>query len=559
MTTNDQEQSASVRYEDTRELGPLPREWRSLSAAFLRQVRRDSAHPALADSLGAALSYRQVLMRAVALGRVLRRCLSEANYVGVLMPPTVPGAVSNLSLTLLGRVPVNLNYTASKEALDSSIEQCGMTHVVTSRRSLEKLKVQPKAELIYLEDIPARVNLGDKLLAGLAPFLPDLVLSSFLPGLRGNRLGEVATVIFTSGSTGDPKGVMLSHGNILSNSQGILQQVDLSPRDVVLGILPFFHSFGFTVTLWTALVLGLKAVYHFNPLDAKIIGNLAAEHGATVLAATPTFMRSYIQRCPAEQFKTLRLLIVGAEKLKPELAQEIKRRIGVEPLEGYGCTETGPVVSVNTPGRVPTTGEREIPGNRWGTVGRPLPSTRIKTVDYDTESDLSPGREGVICVKGPQVMMGYLNQPEATAKVLKDGWYSTGDLGYVDEDGFLKITDRLSRFSKVGGEMVPHQGVEAALAATGLLDDATFVVTSIPDAKRGERLIVVHTPFKESPAAVSQKLLRENVPRLWIPSADDFVAVQAIPVLGSGKVDLRAVRELAEAGAGARGRAEPVS
>jgi acyl-[acyl-carrier-protein]-phospholipid O-acyltransferase/long-chain-fatty-acid--[acyl-carrier-protein] ligase len=467
--------------------------------------------------------------------------------------------VSNLALTLLGRVPVNLNYTASKAGLDSSIEQCDMTHVVTSRRSLEKLKVEPKAKLILLEDVPARLRAGDKLLAALAPLLPDSVLNSFLPGLRGSRLGEVATVIFTSGSTGDPKGVMLSHGNILANAQGIRQQVDLSPRDVLMGILPFFHSFGFTVTLWSALVLGLKAVYHFNPLDAKIIGGLMAEHGATVLAATPTFMRSYIQRCPAEQFKTLRLLILGAEKLKPELAAEIARRIGVEPLEGYGCTETGPVVSVNTPASVPTSGGREVPGNRRGSVGRPLPSTRLKTIDDSTEQDLPAGREGLVCVKGPQIMMRYLDQPAATAQVLRDGWYCTGDLGYVDEDGFLKITDRLSRFAKIGGEMVPHQSVEAALLATGLIDEGTFVATSIPDPKRGERLVVVHTPLKVLPSEIYQRLVQQNVHRLWIPSADDFAEVNELPILGTGKLDLRAVRRIAQAESSSRSRAEPVT
>lgn len=541
-----QAETATARYDVVRPLDSFPQAWRSLSAAFLRQVRRDGAHPALADSLGTTLTYRQAFVKAVALGRVLERIVSSSPYVGVLLPPTVPAAVANIALTLQARIAVNLNYTSAGTVLNSCIEQCSMTHIISSRRALEKFKLEPKGEIIYLEDIPDQVRMTDKVVAGMSPFLPDAVLRSYLAGLRGNRLAEVGTVIFTSGSTGDPKGVLLSHGNILSNAQGIFQQVALGPSDVVLGILPLFHSFGYTVTLWTAMALGLKAVYHVSPLDAKIIGNLAAEHRATVMAATPTFMRSYLQRCPPEQFQSLRLLILGAEKLKPELAREIESKLGVTPLEGYGCTETGPVVSVNTPSEVSTTGGRTIPGNRWGTVGRPLPATLVKTVDGETGQDLPAGVEGVICVKGPQIMMGYLNRPDVTSQVLRDGWYFTGDLGYVDDDGFLRITDRLSRFAKIGGEMIPHHGVESAMMATGCVDEGTFVVTSLPDPKRGERLAVVHTQLRVSPSVICQKLIEQNVPRLWIPAPGDFVEVADLPVLGTGKLDLRAVRELAE-------------
>ena len=237
---------------------------------------------------------------------------------------------------------------------------------------------------------------------------------------------------------------------------------------MVLGILPFFHSFGFTVTLWTVLCLGKRVVYHFNPLDAKIIGTLCEKHGVTLLDGHADFMRTYLQRCEPKQFATLVHLILGAEKLKPELAREIQEKLGIEPMEGYGCTELSPVVAVNTPHEMTLPDGRTVHGNRPGTVGLPLPGTAVKTVDPETGPTSRAGREGMILVKGPQVMVGYLNRPEATAKVLKDGWYTTGDLGYVDADGFLKITDRLSRFSKIGGEMVPHMAVESAIMeATG--------------------------------------------------------------------------------------------
>jgi acyl-[acyl-carrier-protein]-phospholipid O-acyltransferase/long-chain-fatty-acid--[acyl-carrier-protein] ligase len=253
----------------------------------------------------------------------------------------------------------------------------------------------------------------------------------------------------------------------------------------------------------------------------------------------------YLQKCKPEQFKTLVHLLLGAEKLKPELAREIRQSLGFDPQEGYGCTELSPVVSVNVPTEKTLPDGRKVPGNRIGTVGLPLPGTEIRTVDPDTGADLPRGTPGMILVKGPQVMVGYLNRPEATAKVLKDGWYTTGDLGFVDEDGFLTITDRLSRFSKIGGEMVPHNGVESAiLQATGVAE-TNVAVTAIPDPKRSERLVVLYTDLGMGTDEVLQKLHQAGLPNLWIPSRDDFVKVDEIPILGTGKVDLRKLREIA--------------
>jgi acyl-[acyl-carrier-protein]-phospholipid O-acyltransferase/long-chain-fatty-acid--[acyl-carrier-protein] ligase len=379
----------------------------------------------------------------------------------------------------------------------------------------------------------------------VARLVPIPALGAFLPGLRGDHHGATATVIFTSGSTGDPKGVVLSHRNVLSNVHQVGQHVDLLPDEAVLGILPFFHSFGFTITLWTVLCLGKRVVYHINPLDAKIIGTLCEKHGVTLLAATPTYVRTYLQRCEAKQFATMVHLIVGAEKLKPELAREIQEKLRIEPMEGYGCTELSPVVSVNTTHPMTLADGRAVHGNRAGTVGLPLPGTAVQIVDPVTEAELPPGTEGMIRVSGPQVMVGYLNRPEATAKVLKDGWYTTGDLGMVDAEGFLKITDRLSRFSKIGGEMVPHLAVEAAILSVTGANEAAVAVTSLPDPKRGEQLCVVHTELGLNVDEIYRRLSAGSLPKLWIPSATNFVAVEALPILGSGKVDLRRLRELA--------------
>jgi acyl-[acyl-carrier-protein]-phospholipid O-acyltransferase/long-chain-fatty-acid--[acyl-carrier-protein] ligase len=463
-----------------------------------------------------------------------------------MVPPTVPGAVANLAVSLWGKVPINLNYSASQSVVDASIDQAGITHVITSAKVLDRFKITPKGTLILLEDIPKLVTLIDKVVAAiLARLVPRFALAPFIPGLRGDQLDDVATVIFTSGSTGDPKGVVLSQRNVLSNVQQVEEQVHLLPHEVLLGILPFFHSFGYTITIWTALCLGKKVVYHVNPIDARTIGKLCEQHKVTLLASTPSFTRFYLKSCEARQFQSLTHLILGAEKLKPELAADIKKVLGIEPMEGYGCTELSPVVAVNVPREVELKDGRKVHGNRLGTVGRPVPGTAIKTVDPDTGADLPPGSVGVIAVKGPQVMVGYLDRPDLTALAVKDGWYLTGDLGFLDADGFLKITDRISRFSKIAGEMIPHVGVESAIMEAAGVDEHHVAVTGVPDPKHGERLCVIYTDLGVSPATLHHQLASGPMPKMWIPSVRDFIHVEELPITATGKVDLRRLREIA--------------
>ncbi len=238
-------------------------------------------------------------------------------------------------------------------------------------------------------------------------------------------------------------------------------------------------------------------------------------------------------------------LILGAEKLKPELAADIKRVLNIEPMEGYGCTELSPVVAVNVPREVELKDGRRVHGNRLGTVGRPVPGTAIKTVDPATGADLPVGSLGVIAVKGPQVMVGYLNRPDLTAGAINDGWYLTGDLGYLDADGFLKITDRISRFSKVAGEMIPHVGVESAIMEATGVDEHHVAVTGVPDPKHGERLCVIYTDLGMAPAKLHHRLASGTIPKVWIPSVRDFIHVEELPITATGKVDLRRLKEIA--------------
>jgi acyl-[acyl-carrier-protein]-phospholipid O-acyltransferase/long-chain-fatty-acid--[acyl-carrier-protein] ligase len=334
---------------------------------------------------------------------------------------------------------------------------------------------------------------------------------------------------------------MLSHNNILSNIESIEQVFALTPDDRMLGILPLCHAFGFTVTLWFPLVIGCGVVYHPNPLDARAIGALAQTYQATMLVSTPTFCGLYLRQCPAEAFATLRYAVVGAEALRPALAQTFYDKYGVELLEGYGCTEMGPVVAVNVPDVV-YGGRRQL-GHKPGTVGQPLPGVVARVVHPDTGVAVPSGTEGLLLVNGPNRMLGYLGQPEQTAAVLRDGWYVTGDIAAIDRDGFIRLTDRLSRFSKIGGEMVPHRKVEAAI--NEILGAPAGVVTAIPDAHKGEALVTLYARPEIAPDDLWDRLRHTDLPRLWLPKREHVYAIEAIPTLATGKVDLQQVKRLA--------------
>jgi acyl-[acyl-carrier-protein]-phospholipid O-acyltransferase/long-chain-fatty-acid--[acyl-carrier-protein] ligase len=295
--------------------------------------------------------------------------------------------------------------------------------------------------------------------------------------------------------------------------------------------------------LWLPAVNGVGVVYHPNPLDAQVIGHLVERFSVTFLIATPTFLQAYIRRCTPESFGSLQYVLTGAEKLPERVALAFEDTFGIRPLEGYGCTECSPVVTVNGRDfRAP--GFRQVAARR-GKIGHPLPGVCVRVVDLDTGEPVAPGTAGMLLVKGPNVMKGYLGRPEQTAAVLKDGWYSTGDVALIEEDGFLTITDRLSRFSKIGGEMVPHIRIEERLHELAESTEQVFAVTALPDEKKGERIVVLSILPEEKLANVAEKLTRSDLPALWKPKANLFFHVEALPVLGTGKLDLRGIRGLA--------------
>jgi acyl-[acyl-carrier-protein]-phospholipid O-acyltransferase/long-chain-fatty-acid--[acyl-carrier-protein] ligase len=524
-----------------------PWDW-NLPKLFLKRCREKGSKTKISDSTGISLSGHDLLIRTLVVKRILARMLApDEKCVGVLLPPTVPGAVTNFALTLGNRVAVNLNYTVSDSIINSCVEQAGIRRIITSSRAIEKFGLKPKAEMIFLEDLKEKAVVADKVAAVLgAKFLPQFMVERILK-LNQRTQEDLLTYIFTSGSTGNPKGVPLTMLNVASNIQGFDRFIRVLEKDNFLGVLPFFHSFGFTVTLWGAMTLPSSACYHFNPLEPRQIGKLVEANKTTVVLGTPTFVRTYARRIEPEQFKTVEVVVVGAEKMPLELFDIFEKQFGVRPIEGYGATETSPVACVNLPPSRATTPDPKA-GVREGSVGRPIPGVTVRVVSLDDGTLLETNQSGMLQISGPNIMSGYLGQPELTAKVLKDGWYITGDLGYIDDDGFVFVTGRQSRFSKIGGEMVPHIQIEEAI--TQFVGDnegqISVAVTSVPDEKKGERLIVLHTEISKTPAEITKALSEIGLPNLFIPSQDSFIKVEAIPILGTGKLDLRGLQQMAK-------------
>jgi acyl-[acyl-carrier-protein]-phospholipid O-acyltransferase/long-chain-fatty-acid--[acyl-carrier-protein] ligase len=530
------------------ELGPEAARLRKptfqpLHRSFIQTARRHPWRLAMADGRTAKLTFGAALLRALFLARRLRGVWRHQERVGILLPPSVPGALVNLAALLLGKVPVNLNYTGSKEGLASCVHQCGLQTVVTAQDFLDRVRVEVPASPVWLEELAARPRFGERVLALAAWLLPARWIERSLGVQRPVPVDAPATILFSSGSSGDPKGVVLSHFNLAANVDQMNQVFLLGRHDRILGILPFFHSFGFTGTLCLPALLGIGVVFHTNPLDARAIGALVGRYAVSFLLATPTFLQAYIRRCAPEDFGSLRFVMAGAEKLPERVAVAFEDRFGIRPLEGYGCTECAPVVAVNT--RDFRRAQFRQVGTKRGSIGHPLPGIAVRIVDPETRRPVPVGTAGLLLVRGPNVMQGYLGRPEKTAEVLRDGWYDTGDIAALDEDGFLRITDRLSRFSKIGGEMIPHIKVEETLHELTESPDQVFAVTALPDDKKGERLVVLHTLPDVTLARCLTRLATSDLPPLWRPRPDQFVRVEALPYLGTGKLDLRRVKELA--------------
>jgi acyl-[acyl-carrier-protein]-phospholipid O-acyltransferase/long-chain-fatty-acid--[acyl-carrier-protein] ligase len=515
---------------------------RFLPYQFIKTARRRFTKPAIADTTGKNLSFGKTLIASILLGHEIKRITEGQDKIGVLLPSTAGGVLANIAIPLIGKIPVNLNFTASADAFNSSIRQCGIKTVITARPFVEKIgsKCPVPDDAVYIEDLLEGISHGAKGRALLkALFLPAPILYP----TRHLSPDDPATIIFSSGSTGEPKGIMLSHHNILSNIESFQMILRFGKDDRLCGVLPFFHSFGFTATLWGPLVSGFSACYHSNPVEGAVIARMIRENKLTMLFATPTFLFTYMSKAKEDDFRSLRLIITGAEKLKKKLADRFEERFGVRPMEGYGATELSPVTAANI-ADTNVAGMKQT-GLKEGSVGHPVPGVTAKVVHPDSMEELGENQEGLLLVKGPNVMQGYLGQPEKTVEAVQDGWYNTGDIARIDSDGFIYLVDRLMRYSKIGGEMVPHLAVEEVLLKGLEAVEQIVYVTAALDEKKGEQLVVLYTAEAGDADKLHDLIKHSTLPNLWHPRKNNFFQIAEMPLLGSGKLDMKQLKNMA--------------
>jgi len=515
----------------------------SLGETFVKSARRHWPRHFMSDTTGKRLTYGKALIASKALANALEQRTQGQNNIGILLPPSVAGVLANLSVALLNRASVNLSYVVSDADRDYMMQAADIQTVLTSRAFLEKIDVNPSqiGGAVFMEDLIERLTAADKRRAALqALFLPRKKLAHVPADFSSD---QTAAILFSSGSSGRPKGIELTHHNIQSNLEAALMVFRAVPGDRLCGILPLFHSFGLTCTLWLPVIAGVSACYVPNPLDGKLVGQTLRSEKATLLFATPTFLLNYYRRCDKDDFRTVRFIIAGAEKFKTRLMDAFEEKFGVRPREGYGTTECSPLIAINVLD-VEIGGTTQV-GTRDGTVGHTLPGMAVRVLHPETAEPVQMGQPGLLYVKGPNVMKSYLQMPEKTAEVLCDGWYNTGDIVSIDEDGFVTIHDRLSRFSKIGGEMVPHMVVEDAVLAALQTQERVVAVTGLPDEKKGEKLVMLYMKDKVDADRLAEILNAADLPNLYIPKRENLVPVDTIPVLGSGKLDIMEVRQTA--------------
>jgi acyl-[acyl-carrier-protein]-phospholipid O-acyltransferase/long-chain-fatty-acid--[acyl-carrier-protein] ligase len=495
------------------------------------------------------LTAAQLVGAAAALGRHLRATVEEGR-VGIVLPPGAGATIANLAVLVAGKTPVNLNFTAGRAAVEASLRVAGIRTVL----SADALKTKV-ADFPWPEDTRDFVTTM-RAAGGKRAVLPWLIAAWVLPnqwtatllGLPKVGDGAEAGLLFTSGSSGEPKGVVLSHRNLLANCWQISSLSILPASASILACLPVFHSFGFTVGIWYPLLRGCRVVAVPSPLDTRKIIDAIREEECTVWVAAPTFARPVLKKAERADLRSLGILVTGAEKLPEDLAEYAREKFHLEIMQGYGLTETTPVAGVNQPNPpvITETGEAQN-GRRAGSIGRLLPGMTARVLDPETRAERT--ETGLVVLRGPNVFGGYLADAEKTAAAFHEGWFVTGDLGRFDEDGFLFIEGRLSRFSKIGGEMVPHGTVEQKLIeAFGLAGAEGYVVfvTGVPDPTKGEQLVLLTTRAEVTAEAVREKLAAAGVTNLWIPKV--VREVGSIPVLGTGKLDLKAAKALATGG-----------
>ena len=497
-----------------------------LQQKFIQTAQKQGEKIAVYDKgTNSEYSYSKMLIASLILKAKLTHY--KTKYLGIMLPTSAGCMLASIGTLMAGKIPVMINYaTGALENCQYAREKCNFKTIITSKKLLEKLGLTPLDHMIYIEDILATVTGVDKIKAAVMSKMPYFILRQFVYDGESN---ETCVILFTSGSEKEPKAVQLSHRNINHNVVNVDKVVRFTENDVFLSILPLFHVFGLTVDFWLPIIKGSVMVTYPNPLDYREICNFARDYKATIIAATPSFYYGFLHKSDPGDFSTIRFAFAGADKLQDKVYEGFIKKHGVKIFEGYGTTETSPVVSVNTEN-----------AHKVGSIGKPIPDTLVKITDIDSGKELGPNKEGKLLVRGDLVMEGYLDNPEETSLRIRDHWYDTGDMGMIDEDGFLWHRGRLKRFVKVGGEMVSLVKVEELLTKQ-LPEDIICCVVDIPNAVKGADVVaaVANGNFDMNKI---KKELQKSLPAIAIPKK--FFVIENIPMMASGKVNFREVEKI---------------
>lgn len=532
----------------SRVLKPIANSW-------IRSTKRKRNAPVVFSPDGKHLSGYSLATAAFTFSKILEKLTKGEKCVGVMIPPSGPGIIVNMALLIKGKTVTNLNYSSTPETMDYCCNLADVKTIITAHAFVDKLKKKgvpleillDKYKVLYMEDLAKQLKKTSLALNYLrVMFLPSWLLERLY--IKKVGLDDVATVIFSSGSEGKPKGVELTQLNLMGEIKQCAHDLNPGPEDVFLGILPLFHAFGFSITTMMCLVEGIPIATCPDPTDARLVGRICAQFKVSVMVSTGTFLRMWggSRHVHPLMFSHLRLIYAGAEKIREDVRTLFRTKFKIEIFEGFGCTETTPVAAVNTFDTLLDDYKTVIVGNKPGTVGTPLPGAQFRVVDPDTLEELPLGEDGLILIGGSQVMKGYLKDPERTAQALAiiDGhrWYKTGDKGHIDEDGFITIVDRYSRFAKLGGEMVSLGAVDFKISENAKFDEIEHFAVAVPDGSKGEKIALVYCgePSEDELKALLKEV---GLPPLMLPSY--VVKVDSLPKLGSGKADVQTGKKIA--------------
>jgi acyl-[acyl-carrier-protein]-phospholipid O-acyltransferase/long-chain-fatty-acid--[acyl-carrier-protein] ligase len=499
-----------------------------LHQQFVRIAKKNEKKLAIIDrTLDRRVTYKRALIGSLLLVKKFEKY--DPGFLGIMLPNSAGSVLAILGTLMSGRVPVMINYSTGAAAnCEYAQKKCAFKTIITSKTLCEKINCRPVEGMIYLEDIMKSVTVFDKLKAALKA---GLSAERLLKTIHGGDENDTLLILFTSGSEKDPKGVQLTHRNISANYESLKKAYTFSSDDIMLANLPYFHVFGQTANLWVPLCDGMTLVTYANPLDFKTISDITREEKISIMAGTPTFFWGYLRNSQPGDFASVRILLSGADKCPEALRAGFLKKHSKTLLEAYGTTETSPGITVNTLAR-----------NRPGSTGMPLDGVQVRIEHYETGEGCLVGEIGKILVKGDNVMKGYFDDFEQTSLSIRHGWYDTGDMGYMDVDGYLWHVGRLKRFLKIGGEMVSLVKVEDVLEKL-LPPDVECCVVEIPDPLRGARIVAAVTQQVDEKALLKE--MAEQLPKIALPSR--FVVIAEMPKQGSGKIDFRTITELARA------------